>query len=131
MRASYEPQLAWVAPAQKDDPFKLIAAVSYKDEEVPVTQDNDDEDVSGKPAAKNAQMAEPGAQPDVEPEADARGKVKNVSRPKRVQRAQLLAPHPAAAPTPKPRNFFQRVFGGGHPAPAPTPRPVRRAQPAP
>ena len=28
----FEPQLAWIAPAHKDDPFKLVAAVSYKDE---------------------------------------------------------------------------------------------------
>ncbi|HEY5036140.1 MAG TPA: penicillin-binding protein 2 [Chthoniobacterales bacterium] len=120
----FEPKLAWVAPAHKDDPFKLIAAVSYKDA-LPESKDTDEEGSSGKPAAKHTEMAQPGGAPDVEPEADARGKVKNVSHPKRVPRAQLVAP----PPTPQPRNFFQRVFGNRPRPAAPTP-PPRRSRPA-
>ncbi len=126
---TFEPQLAWVAPAHKDDPFKMIPAVVYKDT-LPDAKGSDEEGANNSQKAENPDMAQPGGEPDVEPEADARGKVKNVSRPKRVQRAQLVAPPPAAAP-PKSRNIFQRMFGGARPGPAPTPRPVRRAQPAP
>jgi penicillin-binding protein 2 len=126
---TFQPQLAWVAPAHKDDPFKMIPAVVFKDTLADV-KGSDEEGANDSQTAEKADMAQPGDAPDVEPEADARGKVKNVTRPKRVLRAQPIAPA-TAQPTPKPRNFFQRVFGGGRPGPAPTPKPVRRAQPAP
>jgi penicillin-binding protein 2 len=126
---TFQPQLAWVAPAHKDDPFKMIPAVVFKDTLADVKV-SDEEGANDSQTAEKADMAQPGDAPDVEPEADARGKVKNVTRPKRVLRAQPIAPA-TAQPTPKPRNFFQRVFGGGRPGPAPTPKPVRRAQPAP
>jgi penicillin-binding protein 2 len=121
----FEPQLAWVAPAHHDDPFKLVAAVSYKDE-LPETKDNDEEDSSGKPAAENTQMAQPGGAPDVEAEADARGRVQNASRSRRVFRAEPVATPPAQ----RPRNFFERMFNRGPRPAAPTPTPTRRARPA-
>ncbi len=124
----YQPQLAWLPPAHHDDPFKLIAAVTYKDA-LTDGQDNDEEDSSGKPVADNAQMSPPSDSPDVEPEADARGKVNNASHSNRPPpRAKLVAP-PAATPPPK-RNFFERIFGGGRPKAAATPTPARRARPA-
>ena len=56
---------------------------------------------------ESADMAKPGDAPDVEPEADARGRVQNASRAVRVPRAQ-----PVATPAPpRPRNFFERMFG--------------------
>ncbi len=128
-KGEFEPQLAWVAPARKDDPFKMIPAVKYKDT-LADAEGSDEENADDSQAAEKPEMAQSGGEPDVEPEADARGKVKNVaSQPKRVPRAQAVAT--PAAPPQKPRNFFQRMFGGNRPAPTPTPRPVRRAQPAP
>jgi penicillin-binding protein 2 len=123
---TFEQQLAWLAPAHKDDPFKMIPAVTYKDA-LPAANDSDEEDANGKQAAESSQMAQPGDSPDVEPEADARGKVANVHRsaPRRVLRAQRVAPIPQS--TPRPRSFFERIFGA---RPQPTPPPVRRAQPA-
>ena len=124
----FEPQLAWVAPAHKADPFKMIPAVIYKDS-LPDAKGSDEENANGSQAAGDPDMAQPGGAPDVEPEADARGQVKNASRLKRALRAQLVAP-PPPQPPPRPRNFFERVFGGGRPRPAaPTPTPARRARP--
>jgi len=67
-------------------------------------------------------MANTTADPSVEPEADAAGKVKKAVRPVVV-----------ATPPPRKPNFFERLFGvRPKPAPAPTPpakqtpRPVRR-----
>ncbi|MGI8957781.1 MAG: penicillin-binding protein 2 [Chthoniobacterales bacterium] len=124
---NFKPQLAWIAPAHKDDPFKLIAAVSYKDE-LPDAKDNDEETASGKPAADDAQMAQPGDAPDVEPEADARGSVKNGPRGRKVLRAQPVAPPPTQQQ--RPRSFFERMFNTRPRPAAPTPTPARRARPA-
>lgn len=122
----FEPQLAWVAPAHKANPFDMIPAVKYKDSSVPVAGGGDEEntDANGAQAEENADMANPGDAPDVEPEADARGKVQNVRTPKRVLRAL-----PVATPAPqRPRSFFDRMFNR-NPRPAgPTPTPVRRAR---
>jgi penicillin-binding protein 2 len=121
----YEPQLAWLAPARKDNPFDQIVAVKYKDDAL-AKPGSDEEDAGGntvQPAAA-AEMAKPGDAPDVEPEADARGRVQNAPQTRRALRAI-----PVATPTPRPRGFFERVFNL-HPrsaAPAPTP-PVKRAR---
>jgi hypothetical protein len=118
-----EPQLAWIAPAHHPDPFKLVAAVSYKDN-VPETKDTDEEGANGKPAADSTQMAQPGDAPDVQPEADARGRVENVPRARPVMRAR-----PVATPAPQHRrNFFERMFNIHSNRPAPTATPTRRAR---
>ena len=90
----------------------------------PGAGDGDEENASSSTAqvTESADMAKPGDAPDVEPEADARGRVQNAPRAGRVVRAQ-----PVATPTPqRPRNFFERLFSRPRPA-APTPTPARRA----
>ena len=123
----FEPQLAWVAPAQKANPFAMIKAIKFKDA-VPGAGDGDEENAGGNSAqvTESADMAKPGDAPDVEPEADARGRVQNAARAGRVLRAQ-----PVATPAPqRPRNFFERMFGKRPQPAAPTPTPARRARPA-
>jgi membrane peptidoglycan carboxypeptidase len=123
----FEPELAWLEPANKPNPFQLVVSVDYKDSpNLPSSDEEGDtggDDNSARPAA---QMAPAGAEPDVEPEADARGKVAKKAAP--VARAV-----PAAAPAPPPQaqrpNFFQRLFGA-RPAQQPA-QPVRRATPPP
>lgn len=123
----FEPQLAWLAPAHKPDAFAMIKAVKYKDSAIPEPgADEENANNNGAQATENADMANPGDAPDVEPEADDRGRVQNAPRTRRVLRAQ-----PIATPAPqRPRNFFERMFNV-HPRPAaPTPPPVKRARPA-
>ena len=123
----FEPQLAWVAPAHKPNPFELIPAVKYKDSSVPAPGD-DQENASGNgaQAAENADMANPGDAPDVEPDADAQGKVQNARTAKRALRAL-----PVATPAPqRPRSFFERMFNVRPRPAAPTPIPTKRARPA-
>ncbi|HEX4664993.1 MAG TPA: penicillin-binding protein 2 [Chthoniobacterales bacterium] len=113
----YEPQLAWLAPAHKDNPFDQIVAVKYKDDPL-AKPGSDEEDASGNPA-QAAEMANPGDAPDVEPEADARGRVQNAPRAMPVLRAKPVAPPEQQ----RPRNFFERMFNR-HPRPAPAPAPA-------
>ena len=117
---TFTQQVAWLAPARKANPFQMIAAVDYKDAG-PNVPGTDEENPDASQNAENAQMAPAGADPDVEPEADARGKVSQ--RPVRVARAV-----PVQAPPPRKQNFFERLFGVKRPPPQPTPppRPVRR-----
>ncbi|HEY2714131.1 MAG TPA: penicillin-binding protein 2 [Chthoniobacterales bacterium] len=120
----YEPQLAWLAPAHKDKPFDQIVAVKYKDDPL-AKPGSDEEDANGNPAqpAEAAVMAKTGDAPDVEPEADARGRVQNAPQARRALRAI-----PVATPTPRPRGLFERMFNL-HPRPtAPTPAPAQRAR---
>jgi penicillin-binding protein 2 len=123
----FEPQLAWVAPAHKADPFARVPVLKYKDAAIPEAGGSDEENANANGAETgNAEMANPGDAPDVEPEADARGRVQNVSRTRRVLRAQ-----PIATPAPqRPRNFLERMFNRNPRPAAPTPPPVKRARPA-
>jgi penicillin-binding protein 2 len=120
---TFDMQVAWLPPAHKDNPFQMIKSVSYKDSAVQ-SEDSDQESADDAQSAP-AQMADAGAEPDVEPEADAAG---------RVRRAQAPRAQPVANPVPqqRPRNFFERLFGKRQPAPAPAPAqtPVRRGRPA-
>jgi penicillin-binding protein 2 len=112
---TFDPQLAWLAPAHRANPFQMIAAVDFKDSNPKLTA-SDEENLDG---STNSDLANAGADPDVEPEADANGRVAGQKRTVR----------PAPAPTPPPRklNFFERLFGvRPKPAPPPTPPPVRR-----
>ena len=113
---NFEQEVAWIAPAHRSNPFQMIAAVDFKDAGPNIDNDeeNTDESQSG-----NTQMAATGADPDVEPEADAGGQVAGRSR--RVQRAVPVAPPPQRQP-----NFFERLFGARRTAPQPTPIPNRR-----
>lgn len=118
----YDQQLAWLAPAQKANAFQMIEAVDFKDG--PNVPGNDEENLDSSDA--NVQMSAASADPDVEPEADARGKI--IPRAQRIVRAQPVQAAPAPAQKP---NFFQRLFGA-KPAPQPAPpAPARRGAPAP
>ncbi len=101
---NFTPQVAWIAPAHKPNPFQMVKAVDYKDAG-PNLGNEDEENADPTQNAENAQMAAAGADPDVEPEADAQGKVSRARAP-RVARAMPVAPQPQARP-----NFFQRLFG--------------------
>ncbi|MBV9008482.1 MAG: hypothetical protein JO354_04845, partial [Verrucomicrobia bacterium] len=115
---TFQPQLAWIAPAHHPNPFAQIKDVTFKDSEQSVNSDDEDSDQSPE---VETQMASSGDAPDVEQEADARGKVKE--RPARVVRAV-----PVAQPTPDKRGFFSRFFGA-HPKNTPAPLPPRRTRP--
>ncbi len=114
----YDAQVAWLAPAHHSNPFEMIEAIDFKGAG-PNVPGGDEENLAQSDNA-TTQMAAPGAEPDVEPEADARGKV---ARKPRVARALPAAP---VQPTPKP-NFFKRLFGR-RPA-QPPPQPARRPPP--
>ena len=108
---NFDMQVAWVSPAHHENPFQLIKAVEFKGSNVGGGEDEED---AGSSSA-DVQMASDNASPDVEQEPDAAGKVKGA----RVTRAQ-------AAPTPRPLNFFERLFGAKRPAPQSTPVPPAR-----
>ncbi|MEO8440485.1 MAG: penicillin-binding protein 2 [Spartobacteria bacterium] len=125
-QGKFEPQLAWVAPAQKPNPFEMIPAVKYKDSSIPTPGGTDEENATanGAQATENADMANPGDAPDVEPEADARGSVQKAVRVRRALPAQ-----PVSTPPPqRPRSFFERMFNTRPRPAAPTPTPVKRAR---
>jgi len=110
----FDMQVAWLAPAHKANPFQMIKDVDYREAGPNVT--GADEENADDQNAK-AQMAAAGDEPDVEPEADAQGKVK---------RGGVARALPVAQPQ-RPRNLFERLFGiRRQPAPQPTPPPVRR-----
>jgi hypothetical protein len=100
----------------------LIKAVTYHD--AGGNLGSEDEETADQSQNATAQMASSDATPDVEPEADSQGKVKR--RPAvSVARAAPVAP-------PRPRNFFERLFGARRqPTPAPAPPPPTRRRGAP
>jgi penicillin-binding protein 2 len=117
-QGTFDPQLAWLAPARKSNPFQLIPAVEFKDSS-PKLAASDEENLDGN---TNTEMATTTADPDVELEADAAGKVAD---------KKAARPAPTAAPPTRKPNFFERLFGirpKSAPTPAPTPvrRPTRR-----
>ena len=123
----FEPQLAWVAPANKPNAFAMIKAIKFKDA-LPGSGDSDEENgsTSNVQVTESADMAKPGDAPDVEPDADARGKVNNARPGQRALRAL-----PVATPAPqRPRSFFERMFNVRPKPAAPTPAPTKRARPA-
>jgi penicillin-binding protein 2 len=115
---NFDMQVAWLTAAHHPNPLQLIKSVSYTGSNV---GGEDEEGADTSQGGATVQMADSGAQPDVEPEADAAGQVKRA----RVARAQ-----PVATPQPERRGFFQRLFGGHRnpPTPAPTPTPSRRTR---
>jgi penicillin-binding protein 2 len=113
----FDMQVAWLAPARKANAFQMIKDVSYRDSGMGLGG-NDEENADASQSA-NVQMAGAGGAPDVEPEADSQGQVK------RRGAAPVARAVPAA--TPRPRNFFERLFGvRRQPTPPPQPPPTRR-----
>jgi penicillin-binding protein 2 len=108
---NFDMEVAWTPPAHHPNPFQMFKAVSYTGGNL-----GSSDEESNDSSSADVQMASDNASPDVEQEPDAAGKVKGA----RVARAQ-------PAPTPRPLNFFERLFGGGRrQAPQPTPVPARR-----
>jgi penicillin-binding protein 2 len=109
---NFDMQVAWEAPAHHENPFQLVKSVEFKGSNV---GGGDDEEDAASSSSADVQMASDNASPDVEQEPDAQGKVKGA----RVARA-------VPAPTPRPLNFFERLFGSRRQAPQPPPPPARR-----
>src|SRR6184192_720107 len=110
----FDMQVAWLAPAHHANPLQLIKSVAYHD--AGGNLGSEDEEDADQSQNATAQMASSDASPDVEPEADAQGKVQ------RRGSAPVVRTAPAAPQAP--RNFFDRLFGiRRQPAPASTPPP--------
>jgi penicillin-binding protein 2 len=113
-QGTFDPQVAWLAPARKSNPFQMIPAVEFKDSS-PKLAASDEENLDG---STNTDLANTTANPDVELEADAAGK---------VAEKKSVRPAPTAAPPTRKPNFFERLFGIRPKAtPPPAPTPVRR-----
>src|SRR5881275_231598 len=113
----YDMQVAWLAPAHHANPLQLIKSVAYHG--AGGNLGSVDEEDANQSQSGTAQMASSDASPDVEPEADAQGKVQ------RRGSAPVVRTAPAAPQAP--RNFFERLFGiRRQPAPAPPPPPPNR-----
>jgi penicillin-binding protein 2 len=119
----YDAQVAWTAPAHHPNPFEMVEAIDFKGAG-PNVPGGDEENLAQSDNA-NTQMAAAGAEPDVEPEADARGKVARKQQPRPVARALPAAPPPQPAAK---KGFFQRLFGR-RPPPQPAPQPPQRTPP--
>ena len=113
----FDMQVAWLAPAHHANPLQLIKSVAYHG--AGGNLGSVDEEDANQSQSGTAQMASSDASPDVEPEADAQGKVG------RRGSAPVVRTAPAAPQAP--RNFFERLFGmRRQPAPAPPPPPPNR-----
>ena len=108
---NFDMQVAWTAPAHHANPLQLVKSVSYTGGNL----GSEDEEDAGASSA-DVQMASDNAAPDVEQEPDAQGQI---SKRSKVARA-------APAGTPRPLNFFERLFGAKRQAPQPAPTPARR-----
>ena len=108
---NFDMTVAWIAPAHKANPFQMIKDVNYAGGNVA----SGDEENADESQNADVQMASAGGAPDVEPEADAQGKVRRAP----VARAIPVAPQ-------RRPNFFERLFGVKRPAAQATPPPVRR-----
>jgi len=115
----FDMQVAWLAPAHHANPLQLIKSVAYHG--AGGNLGSVDEEDANQSQSGTAQMASSDASPDVEPEADAQGKVQ--------RRGSASAVRTAPAAPQASRNFFERLFGiRRQPAPAspPPPPPNRR-----
>src|SRR5881398_218470 len=115
----FDMKVAWLAPAHHANPLQLIKSVAYHD--AGGNLGSEDEEDANQSQSGTAQMASSDASPDVEPEADAQGKVQ--------RRGSASAVRTAPAAPQASRNFFERLFGiRRQPAPAspPPPPPNRR-----
>jgi penicillin-binding protein 2 len=114
-QGKYEPQLAWLQPAHRDNPFDQVVAVKYKDDTLGAPNSDEEGGTPNGGPGEAAVMAKAGDAPDVEPEADARGRVRGANA------QQALRAQPVATPAPRQRSFFERMFNIRPRQPAPTP----------
>src|SRR5204863_6197049 len=97
----FDMQVTWLAPAHHANPLQLIKSVAYHG--AGGNLGSVDEEDANQSQSGTAQMASSDASPDVEPEADAQGKVQ--------RRGSASAVRTAPAAPQAPRNFFERLFG--------------------
>jgi penicillin-binding protein 2 len=110
-------QVAWLPPARKANPFQTIKEVAFND--AGGNLGGEEEETASDSQSGDAQMASAGAAPDLEPEADSQGQVR--------RRGAVPVARAVPAATPRPRNFFQRLFGPRRqPTPPPQPPPTGR-----
>ncbi|MDQ6655817.1 MAG: penicillin-binding protein 2, partial [Verrucomicrobiota bacterium] len=69
-QGNFDPQLAWMAPAQAADPFKVITNVDYKDS-LPTPADTDEENLAPSDNSENVKLSDAAPEPNVEEDADA------------------------------------------------------------
>ena len=115
--AKFDQQLAWLEPARKPNPFQFLESVEFKDSGL--SGSSEDETNPSDAQSADSQLAATGPAPDVEPEADAAGRVAG------QKRVRVAAPPP---PPPRKPNFFERLFGI-RPKPTPPPPPPPRRPP--
>lgn len=108
-QGTFMPELAALAPANKPNPFQMIAAVNYKNAAPALAQNDDEEKPDPEQTAEKPQVRNSSATPDLRDAADAQGKLPPRARPQ---------------PAPDRRNIFQRFFHPHRPAP-PSPQPAR------
>src|SRR5438128_1765464 len=70
---TFEPQVAWLAPAHHPNPFALVKDITFKDTATNVSTDEEHGDDS---QTADTQMAAAGGDPDVEQAPDAQGQVR-------------------------------------------------------
>jgi penicillin-binding protein 2 len=102
-QGTYTPELKPLPPAHKDNPFTLVSAVNYKNG-APALGQASDEEKTDPDQAEHPQVKKTGASPDINPDADAGGRMPG---------------RPTPQPTPDRRNIFQRFFHPNKPAATP------------
>ncbi len=119
-----------LAPAHNPHPFDVIQALDFSSSGILAA--NEDESDSIQTTSAAPQMGTGRASPDLNDEADERGRVKKAARestPQREQQQQVpRVPARERQAEPRRRNFFQRLF---HPnrTTNPAPPPSRRGRP--
>ena len=81
---TFEPQVAWLAPAHHPNPFAMVKDVTFKDAEPKVSTDEEHGDDS---QAADTQMAAGGGDPDVEQAPDAEGQSRHTPSPRGSRRS--------------------------------------------
>jgi penicillin-binding protein 2 len=103
------PELVWLDPANQPDPFKMIAAVDFKNEAPALGSSQDEEKLDASQSHGDAQLSEVKAKPDIRAEADEQGRVRN------ARAVKARAPEAER----EKRSIFDRIF-----------RPRKSAQPS-
>ncbi len=118
---AYTPQVAALTPARKDNPFKMIPAVVFKDSAVPGASEDQETLHSDAEEKTTADRHDRGPKPDIRPDADARGRVRRGPQP--AEEVEAQAPENRDR-----RNVFQRFFQPkkSQPKPQPEQQPGRR-----
>ena len=117
--AKFDPQLAWLEPARKPNPFQFLDSVDFKDSGLSW-------DVGRRNKSERRPKRRFTARSDWPCSRCGTGSGCGGSRGRCA--AALSASHPASAPPPRKLNFFERLFGV-RPKPTPPPPPPQRRPP--